>query len=582
MFHQLFEKVNKFYEYVFRSYGRLLSRFYVQSIVCTLLVNGVLLACMFNFKLIEDTDSLFMPMDSQARHDERLVKQLYNNNSKLTNDFFIHQLLDLGTWAEVNFQSCSPDSANIINESLLMDVRAINDYLLRRSVVDANGTRIDFETVCARRNSRCLIDGVDLLDKQFYVNWLENSMDRKTRFYEEQEFLGSTDAQAALSKEFRFYIKFDSSGPSITDLTYNLGKEFRVNAVNESDGGRVPGFARAVKLRYNLKSDFENIEPDVKLWELEFLKHIRELYASRDALGCVLFNERRALKISFAASQSLELEMAANLSLDTKLISGTFALIMIFVCLLMSIRSNMVTSPGLMLPMAGIMAAMFGMVSAFGLLNIIGYAGCNLIFVIPFLVIGIGVDDMFIIYSSFVNAYKAKLKTINKSPQTEQELVTELISRALAKSGVSITITSLTDFVAFIVGVTTNFRSVQIFCVYAGFSIAFCYIYQLTFFSAFLCLHVKRILAKRNSFLFCVRQESFAKFDCCNSFVCCTDLPVIEFEHPADKNSQVNFIISIFSNIHFNVHNFGIIFSLSFKCLSYRIFCFCFVNINNV
>ena len=52
---------------------------------------------------------------------------------------------------------------------------------------------------------------------------------------------------------------------------------------------------------------------------------------------------------------------------------------------------------------------------------------------------------------------------------TNSELTTsERISSALKKSGVSITITSLTDFIAFIVGVSTSFKSVQIFCVYAG------------------------------------------------------------------------------------------------------------------
>lgn len=62
---------------------------------------------------------------------------------------------------------------------------------------------------------------------------------------------------------------------------------------------------------------------------------------------------------------------------------------------------------------------------------------------------------MFIIYSAFTH--------------TNEELSTpERISLSLKKVGVSITITSLTDFIAFIVGISTGFKSVQIFCVYAG------------------------------------------------------------------------------------------------------------------
>jgi predicted RND superfamily exporter protein len=148
---------------------------------------------------------------------------------------------------------------------------------------------------------------------------------------------------------------------------------------------------------------------------------------------------------------------------------------------------------------------MFGVTSSFGLLSMVGYDGCNLIFVIPFLVIGIGIDDMFIIYATYLSCYRRKLKEKTSKATKEAEMITELISKTLAKSGVSISITSLTDFVAFLVGLTTNFKSVQIFCVYCAFAIAFCYLYQITFFSGFLCLHIKRILNKRNSFLFCFK-----------------------------------------------------------------------------
>ena len=71
---------------------------------------------------------------------------------------------------------------------------------------------------------------------------------------------------------------------------------------------------------------------------------------------------------------------------------------------------------------------------------------------------------MFIIYASFKRTSK------ELAPQ-------ERISLALQKVGVSITITSLTDFTAFLVGVLTDFKSVQIFSIYAG-----------------LCLEIKNIL----------------------------------------------------------------------------------------
>ena len=73
---------------------------------------------------------------------------------------------------------------------------------------------------------------------------------------------------------------------------------------------------------------------------------------------------------------------------------------------------------------------------------------------------------MFVIFASF--------------KQTDVNLETrERISKTLQKIGVSITITSLTDFIAFMIGYFTDFRSVQMFCIYAGSNLFFCCAYQI-------------------------------------------------------------------------------------------------------
>lgn len=136
-------------------------------------------------------------------------------------------------------------------------------------------------------------------------------------------------------------------------MTYNLGKSFYVNAVNESKNETEFAYAQGLKLRYNLNSDYENATKNVKLWELAFLNELKNLAAASNRNDCVLFENQYKLRISFATSQSLDLEMAANIALDSNLITGTFVLIMIFACLLMSINSNCVSSPGFMLPMMG-------------------------------------------------------------------------------------------------------------------------------------------------------------------------------------------------------------------------------------
>ena len=62
------------------------------------------------------------------------------------------------------------------------------------------------------------------------------------------------------------------------------------------------------------------------------------------------------------------------------------------------------------------------------------------------------------------------------------------MSESFADAAMSITITSITDALAFGIGAITYFRSVRIFCMYTGVAVLFDYAYQITFFAACMAL----------------------------------------------------------------------------------------------
>lgn len=74
---------------------------------------------------------------------------------------------------------------------------------------------------------------------------------------------------------------------------------------------------------------------------------------------------------------------------------------------------------------------------------------------------GIGLDDVFILLSGLADA---PLRRADGSPTNPQER----ISFAMATSGVSITITSLTDFLAFGIGSSSSFVAIRNFSIYTG------------------------------------------------------------------------------------------------------------------
>ena len=78
---------------------------------------------------------------------------------------------------------------------------------------------------------------------------------------------------------------------------------------------------------------------------------------------------------------------------------------------------------------------------------------------LSFLVSGIGVDDMFLLMSGITET-------------DYEDEVEDRIGETMRTSGVSITITSLTDLLAFAAGASSIFLSVRNFCIYSGMLIS--------------------------------------------------------------------------------------------------------------
>uniref|UniRef100_A0AAY4A3W1 Patched domain-containing protein 3 n=1 Tax=Denticeps clupeoides TaxID=299321 RepID=A0AAY4A3W1_9TELE len=133
----------------------------------------------------------------------------------------------------------------------------------------------------------------------------------------------------------------------------------------------------------------------------------------------------------------------------------------------------------------GVLSAGLAVLSSFGLLLLCGMPFSMTVATSPFLILGIGVDDMFIMISCW-----QKTKVKNE--------VEERMADTYKDAAVSITITTLTDVLAFYIGLLTPFRSVQSFCTYTGTALLFCYFYNITFFGAFLALNGKREEANRH------------------------------------------------------------------------------------
>ena len=121
--------------------------------------------------------------------------------------------------------------------------------------------------------------------------------------------------------------------------------------------------------------------------------------------------------------------------------------------------------------MVGLSCVGFSILSGYGIAAHYGYMISKMHGLMPFLMLGLGVDDMFVI--------------VNSIDQTPIHLTAnERFRIGLTHAGPSITITSVTDGLAFFLGSMSTVPALNSFCLYCGICVICLYLSFLTIFSA--------------------------------------------------------------------------------------------------
>ncbi|XGW08811.1 hypothetical protein V3C99_011265 [Haemonchus contortus] len=114
-----------------------------------------------------------------------------------------------------------------------------------------------------------------------------------------------------------------------------------------------------------------------------------------------------------------------------------------------------------------------------GLLFWMGFPFSNILTVVPFLVVTIGIDDAFLVLAGW--------RQSTKGASLEQRM-----AESISISGASVTVTSVTDVLCFAIGLFANMPVVRLFCLFTTVALFLDFVYQLTFFSAMMSFIVRR------------------------------------------------------------------------------------------
>ncbi|XP_069633695.1 patched domain-containing protein 3 [Haliaeetus albicilla] len=271
----------------------------------------------------------------------------------------------------------------------------------------------------------------------------------------------------------------DGAAADLENLTFpvNHGRFLgaALGGVQTDPGGRVLA-ARALKLVYYLQEDGP-AAAESRRWLEGFLREFPSQLAALDFTS---------VQVTYFTSLSRQQEFEGNAKSVIPLFSVTYFLTITFSvvsCLKLScIRNNV------WLACCGVVSAGLAVLSSFGLMLFCGVPFVVTVANAPFLILGVGVDDMFIMIASWEQSLRKKEKSDVKS----------LLAETYTEAALSVTITTLTDVLAFFIGVWTAFPSVRSFCLYTGTAFVFCYIYTLTFFGAVIVLNYKREQGNRH------------------------------------------------------------------------------------
>ena len=214
----------------------------------------------------------------------------------------------------------------------------------------------------------------------------------------------------------------------------------------------------------------------------------------------------RGLRVSFNTERSLEEELNKSTNTDAKIVAISYLVMFVYASLalgsggitarsLLSNPSNAFVQSKFTLGVVGILIVLMSVSGSVGLFSAAGVKVTLIIAeVIPFLVLAVGVDNIFLIVHEF--------ERVNMSHPDEE--IDVRVAKALGRMGPSILLSASTETIAFALGALVGMPAVKNFAAYAAGAVLINALLQVTMFVSVLALNQRRVESLRADCFPCV------------------------------------------------------------------------------
>ncbi|CAF3696663.1 unnamed protein product [Rotaria sp. Silwood1] len=250
----------------------------------------------------------------------------------------------------------------------------------------------------------------------------------------------------------------------------------------------VPDYTKAqaliITITINNKRDSTQLE-NALLWEKYFLQYMKT-YKSK------WFN------VKYRAERSIEDEIERESKSDIKTVVISYMIMFFYIAIALGrIRNlkNILIDMKVSLGIAGVILVALSVWASIGIFSYMRIPTTLIIFeVIPFLVLAVGVDNIFILTQS-----------IQRDRRLINEDVESQIGRIVGRVGPAMLLTSVSESIAFFLGALTPMPAVRLFSLYAGMSVLIDFLLQITIFISLITLDQKRTIQNRFDIFYCIK-----------------------------------------------------------------------------